>query len=292
MSKFTLITATVWMALLSAWSTPAHAQSRVLDPLDDWNWGRTAEYCGLVRNFGDAEDPVRLVIHSYGTSGSYRILLTGANLPQNTRAATEGSAAFGGLEDMQNIHMIVSKSGDGGAIEFVAKPREALIFVFNWSGGRDNFASVDIDPQATQLTFDVPDMEPITLALGSMENSLSDLRQCEEQLVASWALDVADRDTVDAPASIDNAYEVARLIRRPDAMVINRASQIMQIRLTIEEDGTATDCVLQSPGWRDRDVRGVCRAFTDIGNYTPAKNAAGQAIASILHTTYLLLIYD
>ena len=167
-----------------------------------------------------------------------------------------------------------------------------MVFVFNWSGGHDNFASVDLDPQATQLSFDAPDMEPITLALGSLESGLSDLRQCEEQLVASWALDVADHDTIDVAASLDNAYEVARLIRRPDAMVINRASQIMQVRFTVNEDGTATDCVLQSPVWRDRDVRGLCRAFTDIGNYTPAKNAAGQAIPSVLHTTYLLLIYD
>ncbi|WP_338241488.1 hypothetical protein [Aurantiacibacter hainanensis] len=284
--------AVIGAAMLFATGPDAQAQERVLEPLDEWNWGKTDEYCGLVRNFGDADSPVRMVIYSYGPTGSYRIMISGDDLPRNDEAAEQGSAAFGDVEDMQNIHMIVGKRGDGGEINFVVHRASGLHFVYAWSGESDTRGSIPLDPDATRVSFDTPEMEPVTLMLGSLESPLADLRACEQELMAGWQVDVVTPEAVATPATIDNISVVAQAIRRPPAMLVNRASQLMQLRLVIDAEGNATDCVLQSPNWRDRDVRGVCTAFTGPGEYTAARNAAGEAVPSLLRASYLMLIYD
>ena len=286
------LTAGIGAVMLFVTTTQADAQARVLEPLDEWNWGKTDEYCGLVRNFGDVESPVRLVIYSYGLTGSYRILVSGEGLPRNDEAAEEGSAVFGGVEDLQPVHMIVGKAGDGGDIAFQASRNTGFRFTWGWSGERNIASEIAFDRGATRLTFDTPEMEPVTLMLGSLGEGIANLQTCEEQLVDGWNLEVSDSSEVAEGARLENGWDVLRAIRRPAAMLVNRASQIVQVRLVIDADGELQDCVLQAPNWRDRDARGVCQAFSRLGEYTPARNADGEAVPSLLRGSYMLLIYD
>lgn len=272
--------------------TTALAQARVLQPIDNWNWGKTDEYCGLVRNFGDADSPVRLVIYSYGPTGNYRVMVSGDNLPRNDEAAEEGSAAFGGVEDLQDIHMIVGKSGNGGSIDFQASRNTGFRFTWGWSGERDIASEIAFDNDATELTFDTPEMDPVTLMLGDIDEALDDLHTCEDQLVEGWNLGSADSPEIVQGPGVENGLEVLRAIRRPAAMLINRTSQIVQVRLVIDAQGELRDCVLQAPNWRDQDARGVCQAFSRLGRFAPARNADGEAVTGLLRGSYMLLIYD
>ncbi len=292
MSVFVRLGAAVCAALLGLAITPAMVAAQVLDPLDDWAWGKTDEYCGLVRNFGDASDPVRLQITSYGTTGSYRIEVSGTDLPSNSNAAVTGSAAFGSAQDLQSLHVVVGRRGDGGSIEFLARRGDGFLFAYGWSTGFDTLAALTFEPDAEMLTVGTPAMAPLTLKLGSMQDGVTLLRECEDLLLEGWNLDVPAPSTIAEDAVITNGRDVLRAIRLPAVMMLNRQSQIVQVRLVIDEEGEVADCALQSPDWRDRDARGLCNAFERDGEYTPARDASGQPVASLLRGTFLLLIYD
>lgn len=271
----------------------ANAQAIILEPTDNWVLQRSGEYCGLSRNFGSLASPVILNLYSYGPSGNFRITVASEGLPRNSNKAQVGNAGFGGLEAMQDVHAIVGQGGDAGSISFFAnRGYSGFRFGYAWSAERDVAMEIPFDPQSTQLTFDTGEMEPRTLMVGSLENALQDLAGCEAALLESWHFNPATEQSIATPAVFENGWDVVRAIRRPDAMLVNRSSQMVQIRLLIDAEGNAEDCVLQSPNWRDRDARGVCNAFTRLGEYAPARNAAGEPVPSLLRGSYLMLVYD
>lgn len=147
------------------------------------------------------------------------------------------------------------------------------------------------DRQATMLTVDMGEMEPLSLALGSLDAALSDFRECEVALFEDWDYEFPV-ETPSTPATIENGWDVVRATIRPAAMLINRSSQMVQVRLLVNEQGEVEDCVLQSPSWRPRDVRGLCRAFTDLGEYVPARHEVGETVPSMVRGYYMMLIYD
>jgi hypothetical protein len=279
-------------AIAALASTPAQGQSRQLDPVDEWSVEQEDEYCGLSRTFGSAAAPVTLFIYSYGPIGGYRITLEGENLPRNSNKARIGSVAFGDHADLQEINIIVGRRGDSGTINFLSyRADPGFRFGYIWSGEREVPLGMGFDPGATRLTFDTAEMDPVTLLLGPLDDALAQLRSCESALLESWDYDLPTEEPA-TPAAIDNGWDVVRAIRRPPAMLINRSSQIVQVRLVIDEAGEVEDCVLQSPNWRARDARGVCRAFADLGEYSPARNSEGEPVPSLLRGYYLMLVYD
>lgn len=271
----------------------AQAQSRTYEPQGAWSVEQRDEYCALSREFGGAGEPVTLYFYSYGPMGSLRITLEGEDLPRNSNKARIGSAGFGDEADMQDLHVIVGQRGDAGTLNFLTyRPDGGLRFGYAWSAEWDVSMDVWFDPQATRLTVDTDEMEPLALELGPVAEALADLRACEEALFDSWNLEVPPATQLASPPVIENGRQVVRAIIRPPAMLINRSSQMVQVRLVINEAGEVDDCVLQSPNWRPRDARGVCRKFRDIGEYQPARNAAGEAVPGLLRGYYLMLIYD
>lgn len=280
-------------AMLALTSPPALAQTASLAPIDDWNVKLEDTYCELSRNFGDAGAPITMFIYSYGLTGGYRITLQGEELPRNTNKAQIGGAVFGDPSELRGLNIIVGRRGETGTVSFLTSHDHRSFFLgYMWSADRDIASGLDFEPYATRLTFDTPEMEPISLELGSLDSALSELAECEAALEESWDLDLPDTLSIETPASLGNGYTLARDIIRPPAMLINRSSQMVQLRMTVDETGELTDCVIQSPNWRGRDVRGVCRPFYRLGEFTPARNAEGEAVPSVLRGQYLMLIFD
>ena len=281
-------------AALATISHPAAAQSRVLAPIDDWNWGKTGEYCGLVRNFGDAESPVRMVIYSYGPQGNYRIVLSGADLPRNNDAAQEGRAVFGPADDLQDVHVIVGKRGDDGEIVLQAAARRSGVSLGRTWSASDHGTDVIIpfDPRATRFTVATPRMEPLTLEIGAMDSALADLTTCEGQLLDGWNLDIAEPREISTPAGIANGLQVLRQLRLPPNIVVNRLSQIIQFRLVIDEDGRLADCVLQAPNFGQDVATDMCRVIAHDGEFTPARDHTNRPVPSLMRVSYMMVIYD
>lgn len=271
----------------------AQGQSQTYAPQGAWSVEQKDEYCALSREFGGAGEPVTLYLYSYGPMGALRITLEGEDLPRNSNKARVGRAALGDVADLQDLHVIIGQRGDAGTLNFLTyRPDGGLRFGYTWSAERGASMDVSFDPQTTRLSVDTVEMEPLTLELGPMDEPLADLRACEQALLESWNLDVPPATQLASPPVIENGWQVVRAIIRPPAMLINRSSQMVQVRLVINQAGEVDDCVLQSPNWRPRDARGVCRAFTDLGEYTPARNTAGKAVPGLLRGYYLMLIYD
>ena len=280
-------------AALTAISPPAAAQSRVLAPIDDWDWGKTGEYCGLVRNFGDSESPVRMVIYSYGPQGNYRIVLSGADLPRNNDAVEQGRAAFGNAGDLEDLHVIVGKRGEDGEIALQANRRSGLSLALTWSASdRETEVTIPLDPLATSFTIATPRMEPLTLEIGPMQSALADLATCEGQLLNDWGLDVADAAEVATPASVTNPLPLIRQLRLPPSIVINRRSQIINLRLVIDDDGELADCALQAPNFGEDVADDMCRVLAREGEFMPARSRTGEAVPSLLRVSYMMIIYD
>lgn len=293
MSKAAVASLAAAFALLLPAVAQAQTSAPVLQPIGDWAVAQESEYCELSRRFDSESRTTTLFIYSYGPTGPYRITLEGEDLPRNTNRAQVGSVGFGSAESLSPVDMIIGRRENAGTLNFLSHRDDAgFRFGYIWSGQSDAAYSVAFDPAATELSFDTGEMEPRTLLLGSMTAALESLRACEAALFASWNLAVEPAATIATPARIENGWDVVVAMHRPPAMLINRASQMVQVRLVIDADGTIGDCVLQAPNWRDRDQRDLCRSFTRIGQFTPARNTAGEAVPSLLRGSFLMLIFD
>lgn len=132
MRLLSTVAMTIGAALLAG--SPAQAQSRVIEPSRDWSVEQREEYCSLSRDFGEDDGKVVLYVYSHGPIGSYRITLEGESLPRNSNKAELGSAAFGGVEDMEDVHFIVSRRRDAGTINFLTNRADpGFRYGYAWS---------------------------------------------------------------------------------------------------------------------------------------------------------------
>ncbi|WAT16769.1 hypothetical protein OZN62_07390 [Aurantiacibacter sp. MUD11] len=283
------------LALLAIAMTPvlAAAQARVLEPSSDWSLRQDDEYCRISRSFGEGRREVTMYFYSYGPTGSYQVILVGNSLPRNQNKARDAMLAWGDSADAEQVMVINGSLGQNGSITLrTYGNRPVFRFGRLWSGDSESLHDIPFDEEATQLYLDPPERDAMALQLGEMTAALDILADCERELLASWETGAADYRELATQPQLQNAQDVVEAIRWPPALLINRHSLFLQLRMTIGADGSVSDCVLQSPPMDERDVRAICRTFEGMARFAPATDYEGNPTTALFRTTYTMFVFD
>lgn len=285
-----LITALAALALVPSM---ANAQARQLAPSSDWSLHEADEYCRISRSFGSGSRAVTMYFYSYGPTGSYQVILVGPDLPRNEAKARVATMAWGSSEDAERTMVINSRLGDNGSITFrTYGNRPVMRFGRAWSAEWDDRYDLPFDPYATRLTISTAELDPIELQLGDMAAPLHQLAECELALLPDWGFDPSDYLAMQSQPELQNGQAVVEIIRWPAAVLLNRNSMFLQLRMSVDAEGRAEDCVVQSPALQSSDQRAICREFTRRARFTAATDADGNTVAAPFRATNMMFVFD
>lgn len=272
-------------------TAPPQAAAATLPPAGEWQVEKAAESCRLWRAFGSGDQATDFNIYTYGPDDSYRIVLTGKQVMRDRGQAIDARVRFGSEAADRNLAAVASRSGSDGMLSLLmigGDPAYHFVRGFAPLGGWD-WERVVIPPveDFSSITVETGRMPAITFQLGDMRAPMGQLAQCQDQLASSWGM--APRAT---PPVLPDADTLLERLAMPEGMVLNHVSLIAQIRVTVDPQGRATECVVQSPPLESRQQRGLCRPLLDFARFEPARDADGNAVASLFRVVYSYFMFD
>lgn len=274
---------------LLALTTPA--QAATLDPVGEWHVDQAAESCRLWRAFGTGDQATAFNIYTYGPDDSYRIVLTGKQVMRDRGQALDARVRFGSEVADRNLAAVASRSGSDGMLSLLmigADPAYHFVRGFAPLGGWDwDRAVIPPVEDFSSITVETGRMPAITMQLGDMSAPMEQLAQCQDQLATSWGVVPAAQAPV-----LPDADTLLERLAMPEGMVLNHVSLIAQIRVTVDPQGRATDCVVQSPALESRQQRGLCRPLLDFARFEPGRDADGNPVAGLFRVVYSYHIFD
>jgi len=277
-------------------ASPALAQSAPLQPSGEWQVERDAESCRLFRAFGTGSQLVTLYFNAYGPDNSYRVTLAGAGVPRNLGKTLIAQVGFGAGAQPEEVIAIAARAGNDGLLSFHLtgnSPAFRFYRTWNLSYDVDAYDGEIIWPDdLSALTLQTGEMGQVALALGDMAAPLNALETCQAELAATWGWDEERLGVVADPAVLNDHTAVVQGMSMPPAVVINRSSMIVQLRVDVDAEGRGTECVVQSPPLEPRAQRELCGPFTGGTRFTPARDIAGNAVPGLFRLHYSYFIFD
>jgi hypothetical protein len=255
---------------------------------------RTSGAACLIRDFGDGDETIRLQIDSFGSRFGYRVLITG-DLVQAPTVVPITQLRVGYSPDTlerEPFYAMAGKSGDQKAVSFlrgflpdsrtldpalqVAQPAPEQVQEFER-------ISAGFERGVTYLTLQFGLRKPLQLNTGSMAAPFTAMRQCVDDLIASWGLDptqywALSRRPQPHPETV---REVER--NYPPAMAGRGLAAFVPVRVMVDEAGRATRCVVQVAVVDESFKESACKGLS--GSYEPARDADGRAVASVFQVS-------
>ena len=275
---------------------PASAEDSGLAPSGDWQVERSGESCRLWRSFGEGDAAVVFNLYGYGPDGYNLVVLSGASLPRNSGRARLRDVAFGDDGEPEEIIVVDNTSGGKGMVSFhLIGPNPAFSYFRGWDVRGDfkiSQPAVQQPKDLSVLRIGGGEMEPIALLLGDMAAPMADLEECKAALTESWGYgEDALGQIVERPV-LENRANIINKMKMPEAAVMNHITMIAQMRVAVDENGRASDCVVQYPSLSERAQRGLCGPFLTGQPFAPARNAAGEAVPGLFRFQYTYFIFD
>lgn len=257
-----------------------------------WALRQNAESCYLSRSFATPAGQVDLTIQSFGPETAYHFILSGAGLPLKDQRAVATMIGFGGEQAATKSLTLFGKAGSAGMLVFAASlPRPVSYLGWYYQGAGMVPFLARIDPDATVLFYQAPDVGPLTLPLGPMQAEYSRLDACGRALDQKWAAASGNSSPATAPTLLQGK-ETNWHIKYPENLLLARVSGLVELRMTVDAQGRAHDCVVQRATWASRFGEDACSQLEKIAHFEPAHDAAGKPTPALFRTSMSFIIYD
>ncbi len=281
--------------LIFFFETPSKANQREpvrLSPSSDWHLDYAEDSCRLARGFGEGDQQVTLLMDRFQPGDSFRVTLVGRPIGR-IQPLRNVTLRFGPTEDAQDVTFQQATVGDAPAVIFHGTMRIAALTPEERDAWRSRTESefldvVDhapIDPAreaaVRYVQIDLPRRPSLILATGSMGPPLNALRQCIDELLTHWEIDVERHRTLSRRPRPEQSP--TRWITAADypADALSRGQQaIVHFRLTVNEQGRVTGCRIQRATYGESFQTAVCNAFMRRARFEPALDAEGNPIQS------------
>jgi TonB family protein len=304
MVRFTSLTGLGIVALFLSVPAVAAAEPSRLSPSTVWNVDYSDDSCRLVRRFGEGDRSIILVMDRYAPGDTFRLMLYGHPLrrARSTRALT---LRFGPTEIDQRVPFREAHLGGLPAlivaqelkIAPVTETEAALQRRLHARGETHLFNPAPLDPAREEavdhLNIDAPGLSPLVLETGSLGPPFSALRQCIDELLTHWDIDVERHRSLTRKAI--PAGSPARWITDrdyPGAALGRGEEAIVHFRLIVDPRGRVSDCRIQqsTPGEAFRQA--VCNTIARRAQFEPALDADGNPIQSYYVSTVSFRMVD
>lgn len=269
--------------VLLAIPSGAHAKEEPLrlNPSSSWHIDYADDYCRLARVFGTDSQKVTLLVDRFAPGARFRLTLVG---PMMKRTSPDGTATvrFGTVLPEQKLYF---HTGDF--------EKDVPAWVFGPSIRlRPLPAGEDPDSPAappafeadeasvTEIAIDGPLRRDFILQTGSMQKSFAALRNCTDNLVTSWGVDVERYRHAVWPVPLSSPATWVTNADYPPGMVRTFQPGLVEFRLLIDPTGNVTDCRIQQSTNPDGFNDAVCKAMMRRARFHPARDKKGDPVAS------------
>lgn len=267
-------------------------RTTVLGPSSAWVLDYAEERCRLIRFFGTEPGRVTLQIDSFGRHNDFRFTISGPPVPSTREAIgelryrltpdeiprDEVTTLEGTVGDSSatSFSLDFGPAFDSGQFEDMTPDEIAAFFRQRLS----LFAPFREKIESIEVVFGTS--ESVKLKLGRMAAPLGALGDCIDDLQRHWGFDPdqlrsLSRQPVAKPST------VRRMQRRyPVNMVAGGKSAYVPVRVMVDVDGSASDCVVQLDSVEEAFEEAVCDGLAR--EFEPALDAQGNPVASVFQT--------
>ena len=295
MSAFRVVSvaaAALFVAVAPLSAALAEDEAVVLEHSSFWRLDADENRCRLARQFGEGENKTLFYMEQWHPSLKVDWLVAGA--------------VFDGYSEDKPTTFAFDDGGDRGEFEFLGQTVEGFgkavayksVVIENpeQSTGRPDEEAIAsyLKPRTDlyldskkaagieRLTLSQGGQRDIVLKLTDLEKPLAAMNLCMDSLIRSWGFDVDEQRTVTQGPKPTNMAAVARRIQLEYPMKAARAGAqaTFQMRLTIEADGSISDCLLVNTTLADDfDMRKhPCTVFLKQAKFEPARTASGEPV--------------
>jgi hypothetical protein len=278
--KFQFVAA--FAAITSLIATPAAAQEkvRVFKPVGQWSVDYGDDYCRLAHNFSDGSETLALAVERIQPGPMARMVLV-SNAIKPFRSAEDIGWHFTPSDPERKARYTHAPTAEGPEYynlgEFMLAPAAA-------PGPPPPYDRQQEQAIAKGLTGFVLDSglnAPVEVDTGDLSQPIAALQKCADDLAGTWGLDAAKLQSQKSPP-MPAGGGVGWL---PQGTIpFTEFGKLMggsnQVRLLVDAAGKPTSCAIH---WATLDAKtntAICKALMDKAQFTPAKDAAGQPMAS------------
>ncbi|MGB3166741.1 MAG: energy transducer TonB [Alteraurantiacibacter sp.] len=299
MIRFVFAIATVATASLgfagAAIGKPVNPEPTTLAPVMNWNVDFAEDSCALRRMFGEEGQRVYLELRQY-EPGNPLVAMVASNDFDRLNRPRDFSFSFAPDAEFQEVDFPMGIDSDDlgkGAMFYTSlmtAEQRALSGELR-SGHSIPLAIEDKvrdtrEAAITHVTVNGLFEEPIVLETGSIHPAMGVMRQCMDELVEHWGVDVeAHRTLLRTVQPLEMNSWVRRVQQYYPRSALMRGQQAyVRIRLNVSEEGRATDCAIQASFNEAVFDEAACRQLLRYSRFEPALDANGDPIASYWHT--------
>jgi len=277
-------------ALLAAPAAQAQDAEVVFRPSGQWTADYGDDYCRLIRTFSDGTREMSLALERLQPGTQVRLIVVG-----------EGMRPFRGAEQIAYQFLPAGSSG---------KAR----YVRSDTADGKQFVSFDPVTLAPPPAFTPPArgmppapppvysradeqtiarainglllteglISPVRVETGSLGAPIGALQACADDLLTVWGLDADKHKAMTAgPILNPNPAGVLPQGTVPFSEFGKLGGGANQVRLLIGADGKVTSCTIHTPSLSQALNDKICSLAKERASFQPAKDAAGQPMASV-----------
>lgn len=274
-------------------ATAAAEEPLRLPPSSTWHLDYAEDSCRLARRFGEGDRSILLAMDRFEPGDQFRLTLIGRPL-RRARAGRDATLRFGPAELEQSEEFLEATTGDRPTMIFRRELRIAPLTeserqrmrTLEERGEFHLFELPPVDPSRERaveyLQVEAPGISPIVLETGSLGVAFDGFRQCIDELLTHWGIDVEKHRSRTRKAF--PTRPLASLISYwdyPDRALARREQAMVHFRLIVDAQGGVSGCHVQRATQGDEAFRqAVCDTFTRRARFEPALDAEGNPMAS------------
>jgi hypothetical protein len=273
------------VAVASLAATPAQAQSS-----GDWQYAEGPELCLAFRTFDAGANSIRLQLRSFGPGSAVETTIASAQVPNEPNSVRMVELGWDGKGFERNQLGVLGSIGGVPSVTLLTAHRPVASFLFYDDGAA---AVSSLNPAAESMQLRVVGNAPRELAMGSLEEPLEHLRECEANLMEKWGWgrDYAQR-VATPPQMRDPQLWFYAAIVYPAVQNLTRVSSILELRLKVDAEGKVAECVVQSSPGSSLFGSRNCTQLRKLGRFTPALDSQGHPVESYFQMSITFARFD
>lgn len=281
-------------------SSPVSAQDDdwlQLAPATNWVLDYAEDSCALRRAFGEEGQQVLLELRQYSPGDSMQVIVTSDDIRRNDsgfrfRSSRGVTANFVPDTEPYNIGRPLGiDNGDWGE-GFIASlgifPARERALAARLASEQDVTLQIT-DERRTERENEITGFavgdgfrEDFVLLTGSMRPPMNAMRECLDELLLHWGIDAEAHRNLLRPARPLRMEVWSRELqeRYPTDMLRAGEQAIVNVRLTVNEEGRASDCSVQNSLNEPTFDELACELLLEHSRFEPALDGNGDPITS------------
>lgn len=260
-----------------------------LQPAADWQLLRYGDRCTLYRAFGEGENATELRIAQGDSEPRFTLSLSGR--PVRSPYGSVVGVQFGPNEQTSHRGFVINKTISGQPAIVLYGVLLAPASADQAESGKAGIIGPEREAAIDSLVISRAVIDPFALALGSMGEPLSRLSRCATELEKKlYSAGRVSGGKWRASEPRNSPGDWLRSSDYPRDLIQKGMEGVVDFRLTVDANGVATNCHIESSNRPQMFDDIVCLALLQRARFNPALDSEGERVASYYTNRVRLLI--